>query len=265
VGVIAATAGPTPGEIWAYVVPARHVQRLLDARDQKGVVLLRHQRPTVGLTLKQGAEEGTVEVERVEQGGPAARAGIAIGDVVVACDGRKIRSPYQAVGLILNKQPGDVVQMLLEQAGQTRSVDVQLQGAPGAHDAVENYNYRFSGNAPVQQQQPAAPGQQGQVQYGPPQVIRRSENQIEVYRSNLGEQQRAVLPESQPVNRADLQRAATVGRAQQPDGTAGATPESAEMRLLRMQVESFARQINELQLEVLSLRKQAETAKPAKQ
>jgi S1-C subfamily serine protease len=128
IGVVAASSREADG--WTYAIPARHVERLLRVRPDKGYRLLRRQRPIVGLTMRAGRVHGTVEVERVEPGGPAEQAGIRAGDLVREAEGRKIRSPYQAVAQIIRRQPGDAVALTIEQpTGETKTVAVTLGGA----------------------------------------------------------------------------------------------------------------------------------------
>ncbi len=136
-GVVAAT--PLPGERsgWTYAVPARHVQRLLAAKADGGkLVVLERRRPTVGLTMGPGSREGTVEVEHVVPGGPADKAGIRQGDLIVEADGRKIRSTYQAVDLILNRQPGETLALVVAHGAERKNVDVVLGGQSPATAAV---------------------------------------------------------------------------------------------------------------------------------
>jgi hypothetical protein len=128
VGIVAAASDPAQRVGWTYAVPVRHVQRLIAARAENRQVVLQRQRPTAGLTLGQGQREGTVRVERVDAGGPADKAGIKSGDLVLDVEGHKIRSAYQAVDLILKKQPGDKVQFLVEQGGRSRPIDLTLGG-----------------------------------------------------------------------------------------------------------------------------------------
>jgi serine protease Do len=136
VGVVAATSNAAQKPGWTYAVPSRHVARLVQAKADNQVVLLRRQRPVAGFTLGSGSKEGVVRVERVETGGPAERAGIKPGDLLVEAEGRKIRSAYQAIDLILRKQPGDRVPLVIEQAGSTRNLTMTLAGTPAA---VQSY------------------------------------------------------------------------------------------------------------------------------
>jgi hypothetical protein len=82
--------------------------------------------------LGAGGKDGLVRVERVETGGPADRAGIKTGDVLLEAEGRKIRSAYQAIDLILRKQPGDRVPLVVEQAGDSKNLLMTLAGTPAA-------------------------------------------------------------------------------------------------------------------------------------
>jgi S1-C subfamily serine protease len=131
VGIVAANtaAGERPG--WTYAVPISHVVRLLAAEKDQQVVELKRRRPALGLTLGTGEKEGTVQVERVENGA-AAKAGIQKGDLIVEADGRRIRSAYQAVNRIMAKQPGDKVMLVIDHQGQRRQLEVTLDAAGAA-------------------------------------------------------------------------------------------------------------------------------------
>jgi membrane-associated protease RseP (regulator of RpoE activity) len=127
-GVIAATPAQGQASGWSYAVPARHVGRLLEARQEDRLVVLSRRRPSVGLTMGAGLKEGTVVVERIEPGGPADKAGIRVGDQIVEAEGRKIRSAYQAVDVILARQPGDRLKFLVEQDNRRETREVTLSG-----------------------------------------------------------------------------------------------------------------------------------------
>jgi membrane-associated protease RseP (regulator of RpoE activity) len=119
---------------WAYAVPIQHVQRLLRAeaaRDSaknkdKGVIVLKRRRPVVGMVLE--GEENAILVQRITPGGPAEKAGLKVGDRVVAAGGVNIRSVYQAVLPTLYKQPGDTMDFLVERGGRTHDCRVTLGG-----------------------------------------------------------------------------------------------------------------------------------------
>jgi hypothetical protein len=111
-------------------VPVSHVRRLLRSRVPGQFTMLRRLRPAIGLTMGPGAEEGTVQVERVDAGGPAEKAGIAAGDLICETDGRKVRSAYQAVDLILKKQPGDEIELVVKRDGKERPITLTLETTP---------------------------------------------------------------------------------------------------------------------------------------
>jgi S1-C subfamily serine protease len=128
VGVIIAAGATNQMANWAYAVPAQFVTRLMNAHKPGELVVLERRRATVGLTMGQGEEDGTVEVEHVTPQGPADRAGFRKGDRIVEAEGRKIRSAYQAVDMILSRQPGDQVEFVVEQNGEQKNLHVTLGG-----------------------------------------------------------------------------------------------------------------------------------------
>jgi S1-C subfamily serine protease len=128
IGVVAATATQQGG--WTYALPVSHVERLLAAEVEGSTVVLRRQRPQVGMTLGPGEREGTVRVDRVLAGSAADKAGVQAGDTVLSADGRQLRSAYQAVNLILKKQPGEAVELSVERSGEAAplAIRVPLEG-----------------------------------------------------------------------------------------------------------------------------------------
>ena len=124
---------------WAYAVPVSHVHRLRRVyeaqrrntstdrpRRDASVLILKRRRPVVGMVL--GGEADQVVVRRVDADSPAARAGVRVGDRIVAADGVQIRSVYQAVRPVLFKQPGDVMRYLINREGNERRVAIKLGG-----------------------------------------------------------------------------------------------------------------------------------------
>jgi S1-C subfamily serine protease len=137
VGVIAAVAPAGQNSNgWSYALGTRHLERLRKAFVAGKTIELKRQRPMAGFTLGAGDAEGVVRVERVQPDGPAAKMGIAVGDVVLEADELKLRSAYQAVDMILRKQPGDTVKLVVERGGQRRTVELELIGATGPQVAA---------------------------------------------------------------------------------------------------------------------------------
>ncbi len=128
-GIVAATTVPGQNDSWTYALPVRHVQRLLRAQSAGKTVELKRRRPVVGFTLGGADRPGVVLVERVDKSGPAAAAGIKVGDQLVETEGVKIRSAYQAIDLILKKLPGEALSLAVERGGERRTLELQLGGA----------------------------------------------------------------------------------------------------------------------------------------
>ncbi|TBH20703.1 S1C family serine protease [Thermus thermamylovorans] len=101
--------------------------------DELPPVLLR----AVGLTTAQGAM-----VDRVEPGGPAARAGLrgaqrdaqgrllVLGDVILAVDGQPVQGKAEVVRLIARYRPGDRVRLTLWREGRRLEVTLTMVARP---------------------------------------------------------------------------------------------------------------------------------------
>ena len=129
VGIIVAADSAESRRGWAYAVPVSHVERLLrtaDEQKQAGVTIIKRRRPVAGLRLDQVDE--AIVVQRVFAGGAAEKAGLAVGDQVLATDGVAIRSVYQAMLPTLYKQPGDTLTFRIQRAGRVSDVKVVLGG-----------------------------------------------------------------------------------------------------------------------------------------
>jgi putative serine protease PepD len=63
-------------------------------------------------------------------GGPAQRAGIAVGDLIVTFDGKPVAGADALSGLVQARQPGDTVQVVVEHNGSSRTISVTLGTKP---------------------------------------------------------------------------------------------------------------------------------------
>lgn len=130
VGVVVLTDANNNRRGWTYAVPAQHVKRLVKSlasrKNKDEILILKRRRPVVGMVL--GGNADNIAVVRIEKDGPAARAGIQVGDQILATDGIKIRSVYQAIRPVLYKQPGDTMQFTVQNKDRVRQVQVTLGG-----------------------------------------------------------------------------------------------------------------------------------------
>ena len=86
----------------------------------------------VGVLATQGGSPGALVV-RVEQGAPAASAGLVAGDVIRSLDGRAVATPQGLTTLIQQYHPGDRVQLTwTDSSGARHSATLRLAVGPAA-------------------------------------------------------------------------------------------------------------------------------------
>ena len=90
-------------------------------------VLLDRQYSGEGVRVSTSAQQGQ---EPVTQGGPAQRAGIKPGDVIVAIDGRPVTDPDELIVAIRAHEPGDVIELEVRSGMREYTVDVTLDESP---------------------------------------------------------------------------------------------------------------------------------------
>jgi len=73
---------------------------------------------------------GGAEVVDVVAGGPAQKAGLAVGDLIVTFDGKPVATADSLSGLVQAHQPGDTVQVMVERNGSSRTLTVTLGTKP---------------------------------------------------------------------------------------------------------------------------------------
>jgi putative serine protease PepD len=133
VGINSAGAAPE-GEIGSaglgFAIPMSLVETLapqLVANGQAAHPTLGMQvQPVPPAAVSDGATPG-LYVLAVAPGGPAAEAGIHVGDIVVAIDKAPMRSPDDLVQTELESQVGDQVEVEFERGGETSTVTASIQ------------------------------------------------------------------------------------------------------------------------------------------
>jgi len=100
-------------------------------------------RPWTGLITVDTLIHVGVPVVRVVPDGPAARAGVAVDEVLTAVDGQVVRRTADLLAIQASKQPGDTLSLELGSGGSVRTLDLVLAEAPEEvplHDPKLLYN-----------------------------------------------------------------------------------------------------------------------------
>ncbi len=120
-----ATNGAGGGNVGVgFAVPANTVREVVPQLADGQTI----ERPYLGLTTAAGS--GGVEVQDVTPGGPAQRAGLRAGDVVVSVDGREVSEPGDVTDALEGNEPGDSVEIEVERDGGRERLDVTLGTRP---------------------------------------------------------------------------------------------------------------------------------------
>ncbi len=99
---------------------------------RRGMLGVTVQEMTPDLAASFGLHETTgAVVTGVEEGSPAARAGLAVGDIVLALDGRPVAGGNDLRNAVAPLGPGARVQLTVLREGRERSVAVTLAERPG--------------------------------------------------------------------------------------------------------------------------------------
>ena len=137
-----------------FAIPSEMVKRVVDAAINEGTFV----RPWLGLAGQavsydiakaQGLERPVgVMVTEVFKGGPADKAGLRRGDLVMSIDGREVFDEKGLKFLAAIRSPGEAAELVVLRGGKKRVVGVIVQPPPGATEAdiflVEGRN-AFSG------------------------------------------------------------------------------------------------------------------------
>ena len=133
VGVNSSIFSNTGGSIgMGFAIPIERALRVAQELARYGAV----RRAWLGVDVA-GAEDlsawrryGGVRVTRVATGGPAAQAGIGVGDVLVAADDETLRTFLDWEAVKLDIEPGDTLAVRVRRDGRTRTVTLRVQELP---------------------------------------------------------------------------------------------------------------------------------------
>jgi putative serine protease PepD len=107
-----------------FAIPSDTVRSIVSQLISSGNV----QHAYLGVAV-QAASNG-VRLAQVRSRTPAARAGLQVGDVVTAIDGKKVSTTAQLQAAIDAKQPGDTATLTYRRNGKTHTAKVTLANRP---------------------------------------------------------------------------------------------------------------------------------------
>ena len=84
-----------------------------------------------GLPFEQDSSGAALIVQVIEDG-PAAAADLRVGDIVIEIDGEPLRGEDALADMIMEHEPGDMVDLTIMRRGRTRTVSVELGRHPDA-------------------------------------------------------------------------------------------------------------------------------------
>ena len=125
-----ATAGGGSGNVGiGFAIPSNTVRKVVPRLEHRQVI------PHAYLGLSSAAAAATASdgavVRSVVPGGPAAAAGIQVGDLIIELDGRRVVDPSDISAAIAGRNPGDEVSVTVERGGAPLVLHVKLGQRPG--------------------------------------------------------------------------------------------------------------------------------------
>jgi putative serine protease PepD len=120
-----ATGGTSQGNVGiGFAVPANTVRDVIP-RLERGETI---RRAYLGVSTAEA--NGGALVREATAGGPAARAGLRTGDLIVAVGGERIASPDDVAAAIQDRAPGESVDVEVRRDGELRTLEVELAARP---------------------------------------------------------------------------------------------------------------------------------------
>ncbi len=136
IGLNSVKLNVTAVEGMGFAIPSNQVKRIVEELIETGKVRRAYlgisflDKTEVSLYLPNVKIDQGVYVYEVVSGGPAAKAGIREGDVIIEFDGRKVNDAGSLIAYLAEKSPGAAVVVKFQRQGQTREVEVVLGEAP---------------------------------------------------------------------------------------------------------------------------------------
>ncbi len=125
IGVNSQIASQSGGSVGiGFAVPANTVRDVIP-RLERGETIKR-----AYLGVSTSGDSGKVTVGAVSAGGPAAAAGLRVGDVIVSVGGKKVADPDDVAAAIQDRHPGEAVKVEVQRGGSNQTLDVTLAERP---------------------------------------------------------------------------------------------------------------------------------------
>ena len=125
------TTGSTGGSIGlGFAIPSDQARRTADQLIATGKAT----HPVIGVKLDRTFSGDGAQVvdtaDAVTSGGPAAKAGVQAGDVIVGFEGKRIRTPDQLIVSIRARAVGDTVSLKVQRDGKELDLQMTLEADP---------------------------------------------------------------------------------------------------------------------------------------
>jgi putative serine protease PepD len=91
--------------------------------------------PYLGISVGDASSRSGATVGSVRAGSPAAAAGLKVGDIIVAIDGKPITGADQLTGVVSEHQPGDKISITVDRKGATVHLEATLGTRPASSSA----------------------------------------------------------------------------------------------------------------------------------
>jgi putative serine protease PepD len=125
IGVNSQIASQSGGSVGiGFAVPSNTVRDVIP-RLERGETIKR-----AYLGVSTSGDSGKVTVAAVSAGGPAASAGLKVGDVITSVGGKKVATPDDVAAAIQDKRPGESVAVEVQRDGSSQTLDVTLAERP---------------------------------------------------------------------------------------------------------------------------------------
>ena len=132
VGVNTAIVSPTGGSVGiGFAIPSEIASRIIAELREKGHI----DRGWLGVSVQEnaapdGGRGGGVVIGSVDRTGPAARAGVRPGDLLLAVNGEKVDSTRGVIRFIAAMPPGNAVKLQLKRQGHDIDISVPVGRRP---------------------------------------------------------------------------------------------------------------------------------------